>query len=102
MSAPPFELVYTVQADKILTNLERKQYQQKRKKVLRTLKQLQVYGPRHPGLHSHPYKSVQGPGGAAPWESYVESRTPGAWRIWWIYGPDTGQITIVLIGPHPD
>lgn len=102
MSAPPFALIYTAEAEKALTDLQRKQYQSKRKKVLRTLKQLEVYGPRHPGLNSHPYKSVPGPGGATLWESYVENKTPGAWRIWWIYGPGTAQITIVTLGPHPD
>ncbi len=35
------------------------------------------------------------------WESYVENKTPSAWRVWWIYGPADGQITIVTIGPHP-
>lgn len=90
MSPPPFALAYTAEAEKLLTDL------------LRTLKQLEVYGPRHPGLNSHPYKSVPGPGGATLWESYVESKTPGAWRIWWVYGPGNGQITIVTLGPHPD
>lgn len=102
MSAPPFELYYTAEAEKVLADLDSKQYQQKRKKVHRTLKQLEVYGPRHPGLQSHPYQSVRGPGGAQLWESYVENRTPGAWRIWWTYGPEAGQLTIVTIGPHPD
>lgn len=101
MSAPPFELHYTPEAEKVLAELEAKQYQKKRKKVLRTLKQLEVYGPRHPGLNSHQYQSVHGPGGTQLWESYVENRTPGAWRIWWVYGPGTGQLTIVTIGPHP-
>lgn len=102
MSAPPFELRYTPEAEQVLVELDSKQYQQKRKRVLRTLKQLEVQGPRHPGLNSHQYQSVHGPGGATLWESYVENRTPGAWRIWWIYGPQAGQLTIVTIGPHPD
>jgi hypothetical protein len=42
------------------------------------------------------------------WDSYVENRTPGAWRIWWMYGPDeirddqaVAVITVLDIGPHP-
>lgn len=102
MSAPPFTLVYTDEASTVLAKLDSGQYRTKHKKVLRTLKQLQVYGPRHPGLQSHRYQSVPGPRGEPLWESYVENRTPGAWRIWWVYGPEPGQLTIVTIGPHPD
>jgi hypothetical protein len=34
-------------------------------------------------------------------ESYIENRTPSAWRIWWYFGPKDGQLTVVMIGPHP-
>lgn len=57
--------------------------------------------PRHPGLNSHHYQSVQGPAGIPLWESYVENRTPGAWRIFWIYQPED-SITVISVGPHPD
>jgi len=65
------------------------------------LRNLQQQGPNHPGLHTHRYQSVPGPGGSALWESYVENRTPSARRMWWIYGPADDAITIVTIGPHP-
>jgi len=38
------------------------------------------------------------------WDSYVENKTPGAWRIFWHYGPDEADqkvITILAITPHP-
>jgi hypothetical protein len=45
---------------------------------------------------------------AKVWDSYVENRIPGAWRIWWMYGPDeirdnqtVAVITVLDIGPHP-
>ncbi|MGQ0717546.1 MAG: hypothetical protein ACT4NP_09575 [Pseudonocardiales bacterium] len=45
---------------------------------------------------------------AKVWDSYVENRTPGAWRIWRMYGPDeirdnqtVAVITVLGIGPHP-
>ena len=102
MSAPPFQLLYTREAERVLDDLRaKKQYEAKLKKVRKALRLLQDAGPRHPGLHSHDYQSVPGPGGATLWESYVENKTPSAWRIWWIYGPDDAQITIVTIGPHP-
>jgi hypothetical protein len=53
-------------------------------------------------VKSHKYASIWGPDGEEVWESYVENRTPGAWRIWWIYGPAADTLTIVTIGPHPD
>jgi hypothetical protein len=94
--------VYTREAEKVLDELrESNQYAVKLKKVRKALRLLEQTGPRHPGLHSHEYHSIPGPNGATLWESYVENRTPGAWRIWWIYGPQNEQITIVTIGPHP-
>jgi hypothetical protein len=45
---------------------------------------------------------------AKVWGSYVENRTPGTWRIWWMYGPNEirdnqtiAVITVLDIGPHP-
>lgn len=102
MSAPPFHLLFTREAERVLDDLRaKKQYETKLKKVRKALRLLQDAGPRHPGLHSHDYQSVPGPSGVALWESYVENKTPSAWRIWWIYGPDDAQLTIVAIGPHP-
>ncbi|MGH3879887.1 MAG: hypothetical protein ACRDSK_22910 [Actinophytocola sp.] len=100
MSAPPYVLNYTAEAEKVIDDLQSPQYKTKLKKVRKTLRLLQNPGPSHPGLNSHRYQSVPGPGGAALWESYVENKTPSAWRIWWIYG-DADEIIIVTIGPHP-
>ncbi|MDA3644937.1 hypothetical protein LZ318_03855 [Saccharopolyspora indica] len=102
MSAPPFTLIYQPEAEKVLLDLySKKQYATKFKKVRKTLRLLEQAGPRHPGLRSHAYQSVPAPDGGTLWESYVENHTPSAWRIWWFYGPDEEQITIVTIGPHP-
>lgn len=102
MSAPPFVLFYTREAEKVLNDLKATpRHRVKLKKVRKALRLLEQAGPRHPGLHSHDYKSVPGPGGTPLWESYVENKTPSAWRVWWIYGPQDGQITIITIGPHP-
>ena len=101
MSAPPFRLLYAAEAQTVLDDLERPQHQVKRKKVIKTLRRLRDIGPVHTGLHSHNYHSITAPNGEDVWESYVENRTPGAWRIWWIYGPDADTLTVVTIGPHP-
>ncbi len=75
--------------------------QRRHRKVLKTLKMLQVHGPDYPGLRTHPFHGIVGPNGESVFESYVENRTPGAWRIWWVYGPETGEITVIDIDKHP-
>jgi hypothetical protein len=103
VNAPLFTLLYTPEASRVLEQLrDARQHATKYKKVRKTLKLLEAQGPRYPALHSHAYHSIPGPNGATVWESYVENKTPGAWRIWWIYGPADEQITIITIGPHPD
>lgn len=73
----------------------------KLRRIRKAIAQLEQ-NPRHPGLSTHRYQSKQGPGGEPLWEAYVENRTPGAWRIWFWYGPDRETISILTIGPHPD
>ncbi len=34
-------------------------------------------------------------------EAYAEQSTPAAYRIFWYYGPEKDQITVVAIIPHP-
>lgn len=59
--------------------------------------------PRHPGLQTHEYQSIRNPfdAKAKVFEAYVQNRTPGAYRIFWCYGPDPRDITIIAITPHP-
>lgn len=101
MSAPPFELPFTREAQTVLEALDKPAYRTKNIKIRQALRLLRDVGPSHPGLHSHKYHSLTGPNGEDVWESYGENRTPGAWRIWWVYGAGPDTITIVTIGPHP-
>lgn len=101
MSAPPYRLKYTREADAIVDDLQKPQFATKRKKVDKTRRLLRDPGPSHPGLQSHKYHSLTGPNGEDVWESYIENKTPGAWRIFWTYGPDADTITILSLGPHP-
>ncbi len=61
--------------------------------------------PKHPGLRTHEYS---GPGLEHPYdpkervfEAYAQNNTPGAYRVFWCYGPQKGHITIIAITPHP-
>jgi hypothetical protein len=59
--------------------------------------------PRHPGLHTHPYHSIDNPYDAKQkvFEAYVQDRTRGAYRLFWCHGPGRNQITVIAITPHP-
>ena len=58
--------------------------------------------PRHPGLESHEISSLTRRYGMKVWQSYLENRKPAAGRIFWVYGPDRMDITIIGLEPHPD
>lgn len=61
---------------------------------------LQV-NPRHPGLNSHKFDSLVGAGGEEVFEVYAQNQTPGAYRVFWHYGPGKNVLTIIAITPHP-
>jgi hypothetical protein len=58
--------------------------------------------PFHPGLQSHEITDLSDRYGMKVFESYLENDTPVAGRIFWVYGPDRAQITVVAIEPHPE
>lgn len=94
-----FRLTFTPEAAAVLRKLEAEDGP-KLKKVRKALGLLET-NPRHPGLSTHVFASLTGPAGERVFEAYVENRTPGAWRIFWYYGPDPGMIRILNITPHP-
>ena len=96
-----FALVFATAAAGQLERLERDRGLSKRLKAVRkTLGQLEI-DPRHPGLQSHEFDSMSGILGEKVFESYAEQNTPAAYRVFWHYGPATGQITIAAITSHP-
>lgn len=77
------------------------------KQVLKTLGFLETNA-RHPGLNTHEYRSLVGVNGERLWEAYAQDKTPGAYRVFFHYGPDelsggkrVAVLTIVAITPHP-
>ncbi len=99
----PFTLRYVPRASAVLDHLEHgdPNEQKKFRKVRKTLGLLAT-DPKYPGLQSAPWSgTIEGvPAGVKVWHSYVENNTPGAWRIWWYYGPGKGEISILAIGDH--
>jgi hypothetical protein len=95
-----FRLRFTPEAKDQLSDLASSPQHAKRlRKVQKTLGLIQQ-DPRYPGLNSHKYQSLAGENGEDVWESYVENRTPGAWRIFWHYGPNGDSITVLTISSH--
>jgi hypothetical protein len=71
------------------------------RKIRKALQHLET-NPRHPGLKSHEIDVLTEKYGVRIWESYLENRKAGARRMFWIYGPETKEITIVGIENHPE
>lgn len=71
------------------------------KKLVKTLGFL-GQNPRHPGLASHEIDELTRHDGIKIFQSYLENHTPAAGRLFWAYGPDQGDITILAIEPHPE
>jgi hypothetical protein len=64
--------------------------------------------PHHPSLHTHEFTSLSGVNGEKVFEAYAQNNTPGAYRIFWHYGPDETRgkkrvpvITVLAITRHP-
>ncbi len=114
-----FELVWSEDAqetfERLQADAERALAGRKKNKRTKTSKPeglfKQVYkcislladNPRHPGLNTHEYHSLNHPYEKAGkvFEAYVQNRTPGAYRVFWCYGPDKKQMTVLAITPHP-
>ena len=102
----PFKLRFSKQASEMLDQLEGDPSQEAKLRKVRRALGLLEQNPRHPGLHSHHYESFPADRDVKVWDSYVENRTPSAWRIFWQYGPNEPGaslpvITVLHIGPHP-
>ena len=59
--------------------------------------------PRHRGLQTHEYESLDHPYDRRQkvFVAYVQHETPAAYRLFWCYGPTKGQITVIAITQHP-
>lgn len=71
------------------------------KKIVKALGYLAA-DPRHNSLASHEISDLSRKYGLKIFQSYLENKTPGAGRLFWAYGPDKGDITVLAIEPHPE
>lgn len=70
-------------------------------KLVKTLKLLET-NPRSNSLATHDIDALSLKYGFKVFQSYLENKVPSAGRIFWAYGPEKAQITILAIEPHPD
>lgn len=113
-----FTLKWTISADEKYSALraeaEKIQRIRKRKRKKKSSKQeglfkqihktvtLLATNPRHPGLKTHQYDSIENPYDKEQkvFEAYAQNKTPSAYRVFWCYGPQKSEITIIAITPH--
>lgn len=72
-----------------------------RKKWGKAMSLLQT-DPFHPGLRSHEISELTNRYGCKVFQSYLENNNPKAMRMYWVYGPSKGKITIIGLEPHPE
>ena len=96
-----FELILADDAAKSLAELK-VDTSKKRilKDVLKALELMEI-NLRHPSLNTHEYHNFKGSKGGKVFESYAQKKTARAYRIFWCYGTEKGEIIILLIIPHP-
>ena len=102
-----FQLEFTISADEDLKKIESGSDTGLTKQVKKALGFLQT-NPKHPSLETHEYESIPNPIDLSKkvFEAYAQNKTPGAYRIFWIYGsakkpPTKGRvITVLAITPH--
>jgi hypothetical protein len=58
--------------------------------------------PRHNSLASNEINALSQKCGFRVFQSYLENKTPAAGRMFWSYGPDKGDITILGVEVHPE
>lgn len=96
-----FKLLFTEEASSNLRDLKKDQSKKKRLKTINKALGYLETNPKHPSLNTHEYDSLSREFGIKIFEAYAENRTPQAYRIFWHYGPDNKDITIIAITPHP-
>lgn len=94
-------LVFTPQADADLRGLEDDPSRQNVLKAVRKCLGFLETNLRHPSLETDELRSLKGPNGEKVFEACAQQKTPGAYRVFWYYGPEKRMLTVVAIVPHP-
>lgn len=96
-----FKIKFTIESEDQLLKLKENKSEQKRFKAVGKILGFMKENLRHPSLNTHKFDEMESPFGGDVFESYAQNKTPGAYRVFWVYGPKKGDITILAITPHP-
>ena len=96
-----FEIIWTHQSHDDFNRLKADASLLKCYKAVKKTIQLLATDPRHNSLQTYDFSSLSGPNGEKVFEAYAEQNTPAAYRVFWYYGPNKNQITIIAITKHP-
>lgn len=58
--------------------------------------------PTYPSLQTHEIPPLSQKYGMKVWQSYLENNISNAMRMYWVYGPNQQEITIIGLEPHPE
>ena len=102
------ELRFTPEAQRNLKDLESQPAKAAVLKQVRKTLGLIETNLQHPSLNTHKYDSISGPNGEEVFEAYAKNKTPGAYRVFFIYGPHRTEgrrripvLTVIAITRHP-
>ena len=102
------ELSFTPEARRNLADLQKSPSKRSTLQQVRKTLGLLETNLRHPSLNTHAFRSLHGPNGEEVFEAYAQNQTPGAYRVFFMYGPDraegkkrTAVLTIIAITPDP-
>jgi hypothetical protein len=101
MGVPGMEAKWNDLVDRAGRDQLDKQEQKFYRKLVKALGYLRE-NPRHNSLASHEIDVLSTKCGFRVFQSYLENKTPAAGRMFWAYGPDKGDITILAVEPHPE
>jgi hypothetical protein len=101
MSQNNFLLKLSENADQVLQELKNNNSKRSIEKAVHKALKFMAVNLKHPSLNTHKFDDIEGPNGEEIFESYAQNKTPGAYRIFWFYGPGKKEITVVAITPHP-
>lgn len=101
LGIPEIEDYWNLLKNKINTNTANRSEIMYYKKLGNTFKKISE-DPKYTGLCSHEIKPLSKRYGMKVFESYLENRKPKAGRVFWVYGPNKKDITIIGIDPHPE
>ena len=101
MGVPEMDQFWEDLSEKISSGTATKDENRLYQKLGKTLLQIAT-NPRHPGLETHDIEALTKRYGMKVWQSYLENKTSKAMRMYWVYGPNKNDITIIGLEPHPE